>query len=532
MPPLEPPNSTYANILRRWTRSYLRVIHRRATLKRIGCGYVSTIDRCIPVTDDLLVAMREQAGVSVDDLKVPIHQQEQPVNEVKSRADLVTLLLWCMEHEGAKDKVRVNPLSDVPDWLFELFKAFVPDQQQRLGGAPGNMIGALVLLGQEQNAAIFTVFHSREQASVFDDRITFLTADPAGNLVRTSAKDYRRPDNPEVRNYPLEYTPGIFHFGPGEEDKVCAKGLDRLICVAPYAYYDSTGKVDREKQVPAIERIFQFPELDDSQRETYMNQVAANYPYIILAGLQGANPACRKTIEEELHTLADSCTTHVEISGLRALRDWLPTLIPCYIPSIGINEDELSQACDYLVHGIDEPVARSYSSLQAMYDDARDLAMFLKPQRLYVHSHVADLILRHTPVPDQDMTKEIEADLYAKYLVIKRLRAQMKSAPKSKAGIKKEGLKALIDFAGQVSGFAAYARGESIVDTTRLLDLAIETFELAKNGYFNVEDGYAVAVAPVAWFFGDLASELRVTGAGDTSSAVSFVQSDFAVHPN
>jgi ADP-dependent phosphofructokinase/glucokinase len=529
MPPLEPPKSTYDNILRHWTRNYLKVIHRKPTLKPIGCGYVSTIDRCIPVTNDLLKAMREQAGVYVDDLKAPIHQQQQPVtvDVVQERADLVKLLLWCMEHEGAIDKVRVAP--KILDWLADLYIEF--GAGERLGGAPGNMIEALALLSQEKKASIFTVFHSPTQASVFDDRITFLTPDPAGNLVQTRARYYSRPTDPENRNYPLEYVPGTFFYGPGEEDKVSAKGLDRLICVAQYFYYDQHGYVASVKQAPPIERIFQFPALNDSQRQAYVNQVAVNYPSIILAGLQKANLTTWTNIEEELQILcAHHCTIHMELSGLGNLKTWLPTLIPRYISSIGVNVDELSQACDHL-RGVEKPVARSYSSLWAIYQDAKDLAKTLKPQRLYVHTHVTDLILRHVPVPDQDMTKEIAADLYAKYLVIKRLRAQMKPAPAPKSGIRKEGLKDLIDFMGQVTGFAAYARDEPIIDTTKLLDLARKTFESAMNGYVNVADGYVAAVGPVAWFFGRLPNELRVTGCGDTSSVVSFVQSEYAV-PN
>ena len=91
-------------------------------------------------------------------------------------------------------------------------------------------------------------------------------------------------------------------------------------------------------------------------------------------------------------------------------------MIPRYVSSVGINDDELPDVCEKLT-GKTAAVAGKYDSIWAFYQDARDLAVALDLPRLYVHTHLADLVLRRVPVADKALADEILADLYAKKIV-------------------------------------------------------------------------------------------------------------------
>jgi len=519
MPLSESLGSVYEGVARAWSDRFAAATLSQPTGKRILCAYTSNVDRCILVTQDLVDEMIKRSGMTASQLNTDVQQQDTPVSKVEAPADVVRDLLWSVAHKGVK--IPATNLA-VLDWLNDLFGQF-GNQDERLGGAPGSMIETLTKLCQEENAVIWTVFHSPKQASVYKPGIRFLTADEACTLGEVEARDYHqscedRLDDPDVRNYPLEYQPGVkITYGSNPAHQVSANDPDRFICTAPYLFYQPDGKVDaqRSEDVPTIERIFQFPGLGDQQRDECVRRVAEKYPYIILAGLQRAPKSTWATIERELDMLRGQVTIHLEISGLGNL-EWLESLIPRYVCSIGINEDEMPQMCDVLL-GRGQPYARPYGSIWDTYQDARALAVKLGLKRLYVHTHTADLILRRVPIDEADLLQEIEADLYAKWIVTQWLKGTMVSGHLPSVGPKQEGLEALITFIAQVVGLSG----------KMVLQWVDDTRALAEAGHFTVEDDYAVAVVPVAWFLGPLAQTLITTGAGDRASVASFVQSCF-----
>ena len=441
-----------------------------------------------------------------------------PANQAKTRRDIVLALLWSLEHRGGRIGIADWSLLD---WLNDLIQRF-GQNDERLGGASGSMIHTLTRLCREPNAAIFTVFHSEKEASVYPSGIRFLTADASSVLGSVEARDYHRvrsdrPDDPDVRNYPLEYPSGE---GPSwgrdpAEHLAEMQGPDRLICTAPYLHFNAEGRVHAGDTPAIIERIFQFPDLTAGQRDACAAAVAAAFPYMALTGLQGAVESQRPAIERDLETLLGKVTIHVELSGARNL-PWLRTLIARYISSVGINDDELPEVCENLTDKT-MAVAGKYDSIWALYEDARTLAATLDLPRLYVHSHVADLALRRLPVSDKALADEILADLFAKKKVIDWLKQQMPSDLHPVIGPKRDGLESLTTFMSQVSGLSGKT----------LLQWLADTSYLAKKGHFRVEDDYAVAVIPVAWFYGKLPQAIITTGAGDRTSVTSFVQSCF-----
>ena len=462
--------------------------------------------------------MITESGVTVVEIAAARKATAPPANQAMTRADIILTLLWSMEHRGGRIGV-VN--WDLLAWLNDFLQRFGRDDE-RLGGAPGSMIHTLTKLCREPNVAIFTVFHSEKQASVYPAGIRFLTADAPAVLGTVEARDYHwvrsdRPADPDVRNYPLEYPSGEGpSWGPDPAERVAEmQGPDRLICTAPYLHFDADGRV-RAGDTPAIiERIFQFPGLTDAQRDTCASAAGEAFPYMTLAGLQGAGEKQQPDIERDLGMLLGKVTIHIELSGARNL-PWLRKLIPRYISSVGINDDELPEVCEKLT-GKTMAVAGKYDSIWAFYEDARALAATLDLPRLYVHSHIADLALRRLPVSDKALADEILADLFAKRTVIEWLKQQMPSDLHPGIGPKRDGLESLTTFMSQVSGLSGKT----------LLEWLADTAFLARKGYFRVTDDYAVAVIPVAWFYGKLPQTIITTGAGDRTSVASFIQSCF-----
>ena len=216
------------------------------------CAYVSTVDRCILVTEALVQALIAESGVTASEIEAARSAASQPASQARTRADITLTLLWSLEHRGGRIGVADWALLD---WLNDLCRRF-GQVDERLGGAPGSMIDTLTRLCKEPNAAIFTVFHSEKQASVYDPGIRFLTADAPNTLGTVEAKDYHqirsdRPDDPDVRNYPLAYQPGeSLSWGPDPAGHMAAtQGPDRLICTAPYLHFDADGHV-RERATP------------------------------------------------------------------------------------------------------------------------------------------------------------------------------------------------------------------------------------------------------------------------------------------
>ncbi len=235
-----------------------------------------------------------------------------------------------------------------------------------------------------------------------------------------------------------------------------------------------------------------------------------------LTGLQGAiSTPLQRAIKRELERLRGQVTIHVELSSARNL-EWLESVIRRHISSVGINDDELPAVCNSLLDHT-AAIDGEYHAVWAIYQDARALALALDLPRLYVHTHLVDLVLRRMPVDAATLRGEILADLYAKKVVTDWLREKLAPGKMRDIGPTREGLEAMLTFMAQAAGMH---------DKT-LLDWLEAIAALAQQGHCHVVDDYAVAVVPVAWFVREPAEPIVTTGAGDRSSIVSFVQSCF-----
>ena len=54
--------SIYESIARVWRARFIAATRRPPTGKHVLCGYVSTVDRCIPVTEALVGALITESG--------------------------------------------------------------------------------------------------------------------------------------------------------------------------------------------------------------------------------------------------------------------------------------------------------------------------------------------------------------------------------------------------------------------------------------------------------------------------------------
>ena len=524
--------SLYDGVARTWSDYFAMATLRPPTNKPILCGYVSTIDRYIHVTESLITQMVTEVGASVEQLWQTINTEGE-LNEqmgentdcskvqtlslsksIDTREQLIKLLLFSVKNNvGGKVRIRNN---DIVNWLADLFEHF--GSRESLGGAPGIMMDTLVNLCGEKNAVIFTVFHSPKQATLYSRDIRFLVIDGNGRLTSKSAEQFHRPNDPEVRNYPLEFFLGEPVFRKAKTNCVVqAEEAERLICTTTYLYYQEDNSIDEaevETNPIEINRIFQFPGLTDVQRNENVIQIGKQYKHIILSGLQSVPEGKRAAFSQELEMLSRlGVTIHVEVSTPRNLH-WLEELIPDYISSLGINEDELPLICTEL---LDDELDRrcDYSSLWEVYEDALALANKLKLNRLYIHTHTADLILRRSPTNNTVLETEIEADLYAKHIVTQSIKKSSVDLSGPDIGLKQEGLEAFINFMAQIA-----RRGGQQIQQLNQVQNQLD------QGHFVAGD-YAVVVVPVAWFLGSLPQSLIVTGAGDRTSAVSFIQSGF-----
>ena len=134
--------SIYESIARVWRARFIAAARRGPTGKHVLCGYVSTIDRCITVTETLIQAMITESGVTAAEIAAARSATAPPADQAKTRADIILTLLWSLEHRGGRIGIAEWSLLD---WLNDLIRRFGQDDE-RLGGAPGSMIHTLTKL--------------------------------------------------------------------------------------------------------------------------------------------------------------------------------------------------------------------------------------------------------------------------------------------------------------------------------------------------------------------------------------------------
>lgn len=348
--------------------------------------------------------------------------------------------------------------------------------------------------------------------------------------------------NPEIHNFVIEFSSGT----PIVYCTCCGAGLtpqttDRLILRNRYAFYQSDGRINRDltqlfQTQLKVNGLFGFDssintDLTVANCEALAKQVAAQgYDVLIVAGLQSLESSVFIRTENELGIFrATNTKTHIEVSGTKNF-DWLIELIPQYIYSVSIGDElgSLFQAVnERILDTTNDPIDKfNQEKQQKVFEtylrekprgfqkviQALKVAHFLSLKRLYVHDIDMDIIIREGDLTVSDRLGEIRSDLIAKWVVLRKLMSRgqvnQNQARDTMTQVKEEGLNNLLEAC------------QAIYDEQGLLpDGNIELY-----GTYFPDYKRSVILVPIRWVYGAMQDQLRVVGAGDTTSIVSAAQ--------
>jgi len=535
------------------------------------CAFTSVLDRVVDQAglDRLLSWAAEVMGLSPDELldqatrRAGSGRNSQGGNLstlVYDPLDVVAALLYFLRHPPALKPV-IGSLT--LRHQLEAFLAELPSGQLRhvLGGA--SAVAADILAELEVEASFYTMYHSPAQARRHGPLARRLDLGPGQITHRLAqrAGTYHPTASSIAFVYQAGFTLGgvqavqadgvIFRRAPRGErpwDRIWLHPVrgQPVALPAPEAG-------DEWLWLPGFVRWWvegSTLHLAFAGEET-VRHIASDHHYLILSGLspatfasregacpecnegacpecnEGACPECNeglaaRELVAQMHSLVEGgATLHLELGGAAPEETIAPLAeaIGGLVPSAGINDNELAlltHLSDFCV-----PVSPHRSAVFQRYQRGVALAQRLGLQRLYVHGNDVDLILRRNGSPE-DMRQEIEADLFAKGVVVLAiLQRSLEDWPSHAIQLAPvllwKGFQALIAFAwdlvdqrgqGQAAGSSPFK-------------------ELVESGYALADsaEGYAVAVVPVMW--PTLPPGVYPGGAGDICSSVSLVYAGF-----
>jgi hypothetical protein len=144
------------------------------------------------------------------------------------------------------------------------------------------------------------------------------------------------------------------------------------------------------------------------------------------------------------------------------------------------------------------------------------MARALELERLYVHDVDIDIIIRHSKLSEEERFNEIQADLIAKWVVLRKLmsRGQISKSQTrdTMTQVKEEGMRALLETA------------RALIEKLQLDTPENSELSLALYGAYSPDYDRTIILVPVRWVYGAMQDQLRLTGAGDTTSIISAVQ--------
>ena len=526
------------------------------TEKPILSLYVSTIDRIIRVDDRILQRgvglAAKHDGRSEDSVLADIKTLVEMSHVHERRARTATHILEALISRmlsPSQDSGRISIEADaveVLDFLDEWFKSQSLDSQRsQPGGAPAIVAQVLTQLG-EPDVVLWTPYHSQNQAEVFDEKVKFLVLKDQGRYSPEPIRRVGRTGDPEVRNYSLEFAKGSFELGhPHSGTQTIESAVsDRLIAISPgYRFFCPTsGSVVADDSPADIAHLLAASPL---QGPSFSRQVAQHYKYWILGGLHKvSDPRLQRELESSLQQVPSDVTIHVEVAGPR-IHPWFHDLVCRYVDSIGVNVTDLQELVETMVRNQpnastppqctspDENIRREHCLRLAYW-----LACELDLARVYAHGLELDYLVRRSgpgfdSVSSDQMHREAQADLLAKVAVTNRARGAPPSArPFSSYGLQRKHIRWLAAVIN-LRAFPLLQGGEWITPEGRY---AAE--DIWDRGWFDDEFehndetiSFRAAVVPVAQFRSDPA-DLTFVGAGDTSSAVSFVFGGFTSQGN
>jgi ADP-dependent phosphofructokinase/glucokinase len=511
--------------------------------------YVSSIDRILRLNNDLLKeGIRLAAacdGCSEDDIidalgAILCGAAPRKGMAIRAVHVLEALVARIQDGSTAGDRVRIDKTAlPVLDFLNSWFCLPANPQQEQPGGAPAIIAQVLTQLEEqalsnsgiteEPAVVLWTTYHSKKQAALFAEKVKFLKIADECHFSAEPIRQVGRSDHPELRNYPLEFAAGarfeLVH-SDGRTWAMTAKRSDRVIAIASeYRFYDvSSGDVKAGPAPRSIPRhiLAEDPWLGPA----CVAEVAQAYRYWILGGLHiVSDRAAQASLEGDLAKIPPGVTIHVEIAGPQ-ISPWFQQVLRKYVNSVGVNIDDLAGLVRCVAANEPGPGAPPPSSLAPGLKDeyllrlALWLACALGQERVYIHGLALDYVVRRDAT-DEMMNREVYADLLAKTAVVNRARAVSVAArPAALYGLPLSNLVAFIDVCAQRAfPVASWATLESLSEFEAILDCGWfdEVFVWQERSV-----PFRVAVVPVGLFRLDPRNLLFV-GAGDTSSAVSFV---------
>jgi len=515
------------------------------TNKSILSLYVSTVDRIIRLDKDQMEKAIELALVHDRCLKDDVidalgRAKEQGIvpkgRLARTATHILENLVARMHYQAqAGDRVRVDQdASEVLRFLNGWFKSQREDhRKEQAGGAPAIIAQVLTEL-REPNVVLWTAYHSQNQAKVFDPKVIFLVIDELGNLLPSPVRDVGKPGDPEVRNYPIEFAQGtefVLEKGDGTAVSVAVSNSDRVIAISSgYQFFNADGSVNEAIAPADIAHILTH---DPQHGPSFVAEVARAYKCWIIGGLhQVEEQTCQRTLESDLRLVPPDVAIHVEIPG-PDISPWFQQVLRRYVKSAGVNVDDIERLVQKVSTNepprTNPPAPPSTADIREEYSLrlAFWLACELHLERVYVHGLELDYIVRRIDVSDDDtdheMDQEVHAGLLAKAVVANRARGVgLVSRPLDQFGLPARSLIAFIKvcflraYPTQPQGWITF---EDLPAFKPILDRG--WFKDTFNCQGRRVD-YRVAIVPVALFRID-PGDLKFVGAGDTTSAVSFV---------
>jgi hypothetical protein len=363
-------------------------------------------------------------------------------------------------------------------------------------------------------------------------RLTFYSKHQFGPLGR----------QPEIHNFIFEFSSGA----PIVYCSCCGAGIasqktDRMVVRSKFAYYQEDGRIDRDLTQPIkVRGLFGFDSsitssLSEADSQALAQQAAA-YPYdvVVVAGLQSLESTVHKCTEKELAAFKTAGKKiHVEVSGVNNL-EWVTDILPKYVHSVGVGE-ELQKLFETTMKkrltGLNEVQLLEETWRQEQLNvqmdgktrgyqkvvQALDVASTLKLERLYYYDLDLDIIVRKGRLSPADSWNEIKADLIAKWVVLRKFmshgRISSSQFRDTMTQVKEEGLATLVETAREM-----------------YLELGGQQMGGRQSGIIELYGAYyppydrMVILVPVRWVYGAMQDQLRVIGAGDTTSIISAAQ--------
>ncbi len=548
------PPSELSRLMRIWFWRQVVASQLPPTNKRILSHYACTIDRVIRI-DQKSLAFAIDLAARYDNCAPPEVVRELVEAATKSPAagrreavsatDVLKALLARIVYGGqTPDRVYIQATAlYVLDFLHEWYRSQAGSSPGQVGGAPAIIADVLTQIG-EPNVVFWTPYLSQAQARLFNAKTKYLTLDKECHWQVLPVHAAARPDDPTIINYSMEFAKGT-SLKLEAQGEVLWEGVvqtsDRVIAVAPgYRYYTDSGEVDLSRSQnfdPHFEHILAA---DIHTGPTCAEPVAEDYPYWILGGIQSLSDKREKqAVETALQQARPHVTLHVEIAS-PALLPWFQCIVKEYVHSIGVNYDDVVGFADAVRQNLaatgerrmipfPEPLDEDSEVAHVEYilDLGMWLASVLALDRIYIHSLTVDLVIRRCvegQATDEHLDREVLADLYAKTVVTNRaLSVDIGSSPDIDLGFAMSKFKVFIDL---------LARRAFPLEKGTIAFRGLPRFKaIAARGWFDDDARtYRIGVIPVALFQIE-PSGLKFVGAGDTTSATSFIYGCFTRTP-